>query len=219
MITAGSKTVDAILFQLKSLGDAQAETIATRLGVTVQAVRQRLDRLFAGGLVSYEDKALGRGRPRRMWSLTPVAASQFPDTHAQLTVDLIGTIRSELGEAAFTRLLRRRAEEMTANYRQRLGREPDMAGKLTALAEMRSAEGYMARLEDCPGDGYLLIEDHCPICAAAIACQGFCSVELEVFRDLLDDGWQIERQDHLLTGARRCAYRITPYRPDLPGQR
>ena len=67
----------------------------------------------------------------------------------------------------------------------------------------------MAQLEELPAEGYLLIEDHCPICAAAIACQGFCSIELEVFRGLLDDGWQIERQDHLLSGARRCTYRIT----------
>ena len=68
---------------------------------------------------------------------------------------------------------------------------------------------YMARLEEVLGEGYLLVEDHCPICAAAITCQGFCSIELEVFRGLLDDGWQIERQDHLLSGARRCTYRIT----------
>ena len=47
MKTAG----DAILFQLKSLGEAQAETIARRLRVSVQAVRQRLERLLAETLV------------------------------------------------------------------------------------------------------------------------------------------------------------------------
>src|SRR5215472_15499109 len=45
---SGVKTAgDAILFQLKSLGQAQAETLARRLGITVQAVRQRLERLLA----------------------------------------------------------------------------------------------------------------------------------------------------------------------------
>jgi hypothetical protein len=43
-------------------------------GITVQAVRQRLDRLLAGGLVAYADNVVGRGRPRRMWSLTAQAA-------------------------------------------------------------------------------------------------------------------------------------------------
>jgi hypothetical protein len=36
---------DAILFQLKSLGEPQAETVARRLRISVQAVRQRLERL------------------------------------------------------------------------------------------------------------------------------------------------------------------------------
>ena len=206
MKTAG----DAILFQLKSLGEAQAETLARRIGISVQAVRQRLERLLAEKLVAYSDCAHGRGRPRRLWSLAAGAASLFPDTHSQLTVDLIGTIRSELGEAALTQLLERRREQITAAYRKRLAREPDMARKLTALADMRSAEGYMARLEKLSDQSFLLVEDHCPICAAAVTCQGFCSIELKVFRNLLGHGWHIEREDHLLTGARRCTYRITP---------
>lgn len=209
MTATDAKTADAVLFQLKSLGEAQAETVATRLGITVQGVRQRLDRLLAGGMVAYADKVLGRGRPRRMWSLTAKAASLFPDTHGQLTVDLISTIRSELGETAFSRVLQRRAKEIGRAYRKKLAAEIGMSAKLAALAEIRSAEGYIARVEELPSDGYLLIEDHCPICAAATVCQGFCSIELEIFKSLFDKGWQIERQDHLLSGARRCTYRIT----------
>jgi predicted ArsR family transcriptional regulator len=207
----GVKTAgDAILFQLKSLGEAQAETLARRLGISVQAVRQRLERLLAEDRVVYSDRAHGRGRPRRLWSLAPGAASLFPDTHAQLTVDLIGTIRSELGETALAKLLERRREQITATYRKRLAREPDIARKLTALADIRSTEGYMARLEKRADECFLLVEDHCPICAAAMSCQGFCSIELQIFRNLLGPDWHIERQDHLLTGARRCTYRITP---------
>lgn len=119
-------------------------------------------------------------------------------------------MRSELGEAALARLLERRREQITAAYQRRLGGEPGITKKLTALADMRSAEGYMARVETLADEGYLLIEDHCPICAAAMSCQGFCSIELGIFRNLLGRGWDIERQDHLLTGARRCTYRTTP---------
>jgi len=201
-------TADAILFQLKSLGDAQAETLAGRLRISVQAVRQRLERLLAEQLVEFADQPRGRGRPRRMWSLTTQAASLFPDTHAQLTVDLIGTIHSELGDAAFTRLLDRRTREITASYRKKLERQTDVVQKLRALAEIRAAEGYMARLEAQPDGAFLLVEDHCPICAAATICQGFCSVELKVFQNLLGPDWQINRQDHLFAGARRCTYQI-----------
>ena len=201
---------DTILFQLKSLGEAQAEMLARRLGISVQAVRQRLERLLTENLVAFSDHAHGRGRPRRLWSLAPGTASLFPDTHAQLTVDLIGTIRSELGETALAKLLERRREQVTASYRKGLAREPDIGRKLTALADMRSAEGYMARVEVLADEVFLFVEDHCPICAAAMSCQGFCRMELRVFRDLLGPEWHIEREDHLLTGARRCTYRINP---------
>lgn len=150
MTASDPRTADAVLFQLKSLGAAQAETVAQRLKITFQAVRQRFDRLLAENLVEFADQPRGRGRPRRFWSLTPQAMSLFPDTHAQLTVDLIGTIRSELGEPAFARLLQKRAGEITANYRRRLGGERDMAAKLAVFAEIRSAEGYMARIEELP---------------------------------------------------------------------
>jgi len=201
---------DTILFQLKSLGEAQAEMLARRLGISVQAVRQRLERLLTENLVAFSDHARGRGRPRRLWSLAPGTASLFPDTHAQLTVDLIGTIRSELGETALAKLLERRREQVTASYTKGLAREPDIGRKLTALADMRSAEGYMARVEVLADEVFLFVEDHCPICAAAMSCQGFCRMELRVFRDLLGPEWHIEREDHLLTGARRCTYRINP---------
>jgi predicted ArsR family transcriptional regulator len=56
----------------------------------------------------------------------------------------------------------------------------------------------------------LLVENHCPICAAARDCQGFCRSELAIFQDTLGPDCQVERTDHLLAGARRCAYRISP---------
>jgi predicted ArsR family transcriptional regulator len=53
------------------------------------------------------------------------------------------------------------------------------------------------------------VENHCPICAAARACQGFCRSELALFEMLLAPA-RVVRVEHLLEGARRCAYRITP---------
>ena len=73
---------------------------------------------------------------------------------------------------------------------------------------MRSAEGYMAEVQSTGRGAYLLIENHCPVCAAARACRGLCRSELEVFQAALGPDVEIERADHLLTGARRCSYRV-----------
>jgi predicted ArsR family transcriptional regulator len=55
---------------------------------------------------------------------------------------------------------------------------------------------------------WILAENHCPICAAARNCQGFCRSELSVFRAVLGPEVTVERVEHILAGARRCAYRI-----------
>jgi predicted ArsR family transcriptional regulator len=79
---------------------------------------------------------------------------------------------------------------------------------LARLAEARTREGYMA--ESRPeGEGYLLVENHCPICVAATACQGFCRAELDTFREVLGPDVAVERTEHIVNGDRRCAYRVT----------
>ena len=55
----------------------------------------------------------------------------------------------------------------------------------------------------------LLVENHCPICVAAKACQGFCRSELALFRETLGDKVSVERHEHIVSGARRCVYKIS----------
>jgi len=54
----------------------------------------------------------------------------------------------------------------------------------------------------------LLVENHCPICAAAAACPSLCRDELSVFKTAIGKGIPVERVEYILAGGRRCAYRI-----------
>jgi predicted ArsR family transcriptional regulator len=58
--------------------------------------------------------------------------------------------------------------------------------------------------------GFLLVENHCPICAAAKECQQFCRSELAIFQKSLGDACVVERTEHLQSGARRCVYWVKP---------
>jgi predicted ArsR family transcriptional regulator len=122
---------------------------------------------------------------------------------------MLEAVRDEFGEAGIERLIARRERAAEAAYASALAPAHDLEDRIARLAELRAAEGYMAEWRKV-GDGWMLIENHCPICAAASACQGFCRAELALFRAALGDGVEIERTDHILAGARRCAYRITP---------
>jgi len=74
---------------------------------------------------------------------------------------------------------------------------------------MRTEEGYMAETQALSDGSFLLIENHCPICAAAAVCTGFCDKELEAFQCILGQDVTVERAEHIVAGARRCVYRVS----------
>jgi predicted ArsR family transcriptional regulator len=199
-----------LLYLLKSRGPSPSAALARALGITLPGIRQHLARLAAEGLVEHAEEAGKVGRPRRIWRLTAAGHARFPDAHADLTVGLIASVRDLFGAEGLDRLIARREAATLATYRAALGNAKDLAARVRALARLRSAEGYMAEARRQADGSWLLVENHCPICVAAKACQGFCRAELDVFRAALGPGATVERSEHLLAGARRCAYRITP---------
>ena len=202
---------ERILTLLKTRGPQKAADLGNALGITGEAARQQLMKLAADKLLEASSEVRGVGRPTQVWRLTPAGNARFPDAHAELTVQLIDTIRSELGEGALERLILVREEKTRTRYAAELAGLTELEERIACLAEIRSREGYMAewRAEGAEGAEFLLIENHCPICAAATICQGLCQTELELFGAVLGQGVQVSRVDHIIAGARRCAYRIT----------
>jgi predicted ArsR family transcriptional regulator len=199
---------DRLLVLLKTRGPQTAATLGSAVGVTAEAARQQLLRLAADGLVAATSEPRGVGRPAQVWGLTAAANARFPDTHAELTAHLIGAIRTQLGEEALDQLIDARAQESRAVYSAALKGVTNLGKKVARLAELRTREGYMAESR-AQSNGYLLIENHCPICVAATTCQGFCRAELQTFRDVLGPEVTVERTEHIVRGDRRCAYRIS----------
>jgi len=203
------KTRRAIVRLLKSEGALDAAALAKRLRLTPMAVRQHLYGLEREKLVTSRERPVPVGRPAKYWGLTREADRLFPDAYAELNVALIDAVGDAFGPSGMSRVLASRLDAQKQMYRARIPASAPLAVKLRALARIRSDEGYMADVQP-DGDGYLFVENHCPICAAASACQGFCSTELDLFRAVLGDA-HVERAEHILAGDRRCAYRVTPH--------
>lgn len=201
---------ERILFALKSAGRQTAAALGERLDMTAIGARQHLVKLQAAGLVDAAFERQPRGRPRKLWRLTERGHGRFPDRHADLTLDLLRSTEAVFGAEGVDKLIRHRERAMRAKYMAATGAKKSLRAKVAALAALRDSEGYMASVEDLGRGAYRLIEDHCPVCAAASACQGLCRSELRLFRAALGKGVKVERVDHLLAGARRCAYRIEP---------
>lgn len=205
---ANPKTRRRILDLLKQSGPQDAATLAQECRISAMAVRQHLYQLQDEQLVTFEEQPRPKGRPAKMWRLTDDADRFFPDGHARLSVDLMSSLATVFGSNGLAKLVAERAKQQSDEYKSRLPKRASLKRKLAALAKIRTEEGYMAEVQLAPDGGYLLIENHCPICTAATSCTGLCSAEMEVFQSVLGDDVSIERTEHILDGARRCVYSV-----------
>ena len=207
------KSQDRIIDRLKTRGPQSVKILSKQLAMTTMGVRQHLADLETRGLVlQTQEERQTRGRPVHLWKLSKSGHNRFPDSHAQTALELIDVIRSSLGEESLNQLIDSRSEKIEASYRAQLdAAAPELQQRIERLAQLRSEEGYMAEVRLLP-DGWMLIENHCPICSAATSCQQFCKSELEIFQRLFENEATVARTDHLLKGARRCAYKITARR-------
>jgi predicted ArsR family transcriptional regulator len=193
---------------LKRDGGQGASALAETLGVSAMAIRQHLYALAEEGLVEATSEPAGVGRPAKQWHLTDAADAFFPHGYAELTADLLSSMRKAFGSAGLDKIVTVRLRDQIADYQARMKGARTLRRRLARLAEIRTGEGYMAEVV-ADGDGYLFVENHCPICAAAKACMGLCNAELDLFEAALGQGVTVARTDHILAGARRCAYRVT----------
>ncbi len=203
------KTHSKIIALLKTEGALTAKVLASKLGLTTMGIRQHMLTLEESGEVSFKDEKAPRGRPTRFWSLTEKTHSHFADRHNELTVQLIDSVIAVFGDDGLDKLISNREEETMSAYRLALADRYGVSEKLTTLAKLRNDEGYMATVTE-EENIFWLLENHCPICAAATKCQSFCRSELHLFQSLLDDVATVTREEHIVSGARRCAYKVMP---------
>ncbi|SHM54920.1 transcriptional regulator [Chryseobacterium carnipullorum] len=199
---------DRILMFLKMRAEATSLLISKELSITKEGARKHLLNLAEEGLITSVSKSEGVGRPSTYYTLTEKGLSQFPDSHADVTVQILRSVKNLLGDNALDLLINDREKTTYQRYEKALLNAESLEQRLDVLVKVRSEEGYMAEWtkED---DAYFLIENHCPICAAAAECQGFCRAELSNFQNLIGQAYRVERVNHILSGGQRCVYKIT----------
>ena len=89
---------DKILYLLKTGGPETAAALAKTLNITSMGARQHLQNMTDEGLIEYQDVKQGRGRPARYWKTTEAADKLFPNTHSELTLQLINAAEEVFGE-------------------------------------------------------------------------------------------------------------------------
>ncbi len=70
--------------------------------------------------------------------------ARFPDTHADVTVQLLRSVKNVLGENALNLLISDRESVVYERYEKALAGTKTLDQKLKILSQKRSEEGYMA---------------------------------------------------------------------------
>ncbi len=203
------KTIDKILHTIKREGAVTAKQLADDLSITTMGARQHLQSLEDDGILAFHDVKVKVGRPTRHWSLTKLGHDQFADRHGELTIQVIDAVEHIFGKEGLAKVAAEREAQTLAQYERLIKGLTTIEEKLNTLVHLREQEGYMAELEKTE-TGFVLVENHCPICKAATRCPNFCQSELNVFQQLLGNDYLVERQEHIIQGERRCTYIISP---------
>ncbi len=207
------------------LGPSTAATLGGRLGLTPAAIRRHLDTLLEEGLIetrtarTYGNR--GRGRPAKVFVITDAGRSAFEHTYDDLATSALRFIADTQGEQAVAEFARRQVADLEARYAPIVAKHDTRAGRVQALAEALSADGYAAAADPAPAigrhgtaaaGGEQLCQHHCPVAHVAAEFPQLCEAETEAFGRLL--GVPVQRLATIAHGDGICTTHVTC----LPGK-
>ena len=204
-------------------GPATAAGLSARLGLTPAAVRRHLDNLTADGMIetriarSYGNR--GRGRPAKLFVITDAGRSVFEHAYDDLASSALRFIAETAGPAAVAQFARQQVSELERRYRPVVeAAAPE--GRVQALADALSADGYAACVTDVPAParpaptqderddrGTQLCQHHCPVAHVAEQYPELCEAETEAFGRLL--GTPVRRLATIAHGEGICTTHVT----------
>jgi predicted ArsR family transcriptional regulator len=183
-MSTATETSDARLLDLlRQRGAMSIADLATATSVTATAVRQRLSRLMAQGLIARDTARAGRGRPSHRYSLTEKARRQVGNNYGDLAIMLWDEIRSVKDPEIRRGLFQRLAGAMARFYSGRI-KGSTTSARMQSLKEL-FAERRVPMEVDSSGELPVLTVVDCPYPELAEKDRGICAVEKMMFADLL----------------------------------
>jgi len=139
------------------LGPSTAATLGGRLGLTPAAIRRHLDNLIADGMIetrtarTYGNR--GRGRPAKVFVVTDAGRSAFEHAYDDLATSALRFLERTYGPQAVAEFARQQVAETERRYLPVVAQASDLTGRVHALADALSGDGYAAAAGPAPAIG------------------------------------------------------------------
>lgn len=205
-----------LLDLIRRHGPLTVSDMATRLGVTPTAVRNRLTRLVGSGMVERRAEPGGRGRPKHTYRASVEAHRQLGQNYADLAVALWDEMMTAVEDRKLRRLMFGRITERLAEaYRAQL-RGDDWRDRMVQLGSILHGRGIEAEVVAGDGDAAMpILKQHsCPYFALAEVDHAVCAMERKMFEKVL--GRSLRLSHCRLDGDRSCDFEAKPATPPGP---
>lgn len=193
-----------LLDYLRREGAAGVSDIEQLLGVTRTAVRQRLARLMAEGVIDRTAEKQARGRPSHRYTLTDRGRRLAGDNYGDLVEVLWEEIR-QIEEPEVRRgLLKRLADRLAASYAARMdGNHTALAEKMRALRDLMDEKEVPFEVSESGGLP-ILTALACPYPDLAEADRSVCAMERLMISEAL--GESVRLSECRLDGGSCCSF-------------
>jgi DeoR family suf operon transcriptional repressor len=210
-ISTDLRSADSAVVDLLRIGDASGiGELASALGVTATAVRQRLDRLMRAGLVERTTVRRPRGRPAHAYSLTALGRRTGGDNFRDLAFVLCREIRGVREPSVRQGLLSRIGAAMAGIYRGKISGETsgERLQSVAAILQSRNISCDVAATDTAALP--VLTSYACPYPELAEQDRGICAAERLMLQDLV--GAPVTLSDCRLDGGTCCRFTVAPVR-------
>jgi len=192
-----------ILVALKKSQPLTVKALADRFDLTGNAMRRHLDGLEEDGVVTHKVEVRGVGAPVHEFSLTADGEELFPQAYLGAFAELLDVMKASVAKDDVLAVFRRRWDALAKDA------EPLLAGmtfpeRAQLLAELLSAQGYMAEADSPTPVDAILKKHHCAVKAVAERFPEVCETEQAFFELVL--GTKVTRDTHILDGCSHCSF-------------
>ncbi len=182
------------------------DSLAERLKVSRNAVRQHLTALERDGLVARGSIQASGGRPEQLYVLTEQGAETFPRQYAWFAELLLQLIESELGSAAAGEKIAELGRTLAQPLASRLA-EADPDRRIAGLVEVLQTMGYDAA--DVSAGAEPIVEAHnCVFHKLAKNSPHLCTFDV-AFAEAAT-GHRVEHRTCMARGDSSCRFHFMP---------
>jgi predicted ArsR family transcriptional regulator len=195
----------AVLDFLRRAGAVTIGALVAEMGVTATAVRQRLQRLMADGLIERQTERKGRGRPNHRYSLTEKGERSAGTNFADMASVLWEEIKSVNDPDIRRGLLKRIASRLADRYRKEVGGDT-LSARMAALSGVMGERDIPFKVES-GGSLPVLSALACPYPELARRDRSVCTMEKMMLSEIL--GENVRLSECRLDGATCCTFTPT----------